>query len=104
VVVAVWFLSVVLFDLLVIGASFLVSEAAANRLALLSLFANPVGAARVGALLLVAGPETFGPAGAILLRSLGGAPQALALLAASLLAWTAACMTATAALLRRQDL
>jgi len=102
-VMVAWFVLVLLFDLLVIGGTFLLPERWANRLAVGALFANPVDAARVAALLSVSGRELFGPAGAQLTRTLGGATQAVALLVAVLVAWIAVPAGLATAVLRRQD-
>ncbi|HES58045.1 MAG TPA: ABC transporter permease, partial [Firmicutes bacterium] len=47
VILVVWFVLVLLFDLAIIGLSFLLPEGYANRAAFAGLFANPVDAARV---------------------------------------------------------
>ncbi len=98
-----WFVLVLLFDLVVLGATFLLPEVWANRLALFAVFANPVDAARVAALLTVAGREVFGAAGAQLTRALGGTGAAAALLTAVLVVWAVVPAVAAAVTLRRQD-
>ena len=103
-VMVAWFVLVLLFDLLVIGATFLLPEAWANRLALAALFANPIDAARVATLLSVAGKEMFGPAGAQLARALGGTAPATVLLTAVLVVWVLVPAGLATAVLRRQDL
>ena len=103
-VMVVWFVLVLLFDLVVIGLTFTIPEHWANRLALGALFANPVDATRVAALLGIAGRELFGPAGAVLVRSLGGTTQATALLVAALALWTALPAGFAVGVLRRQDM
>jgi hypothetical protein len=55
-------------------------------------------------MLAVSGREMFGPAGAQLVRGLGGTPQAITLLVAVLLAWVAVPAAVGAVLLDRQDL
>lgn len=102
-VMVTWFVLVLLFDLLVIGGTFLLPERWANNLAVGALFANPVDATRVATLLTVAGKELFGPAGAQLTRTLGGAAPATALLIAVLVVWILVPATAAIAALRRQD-
>lgn len=87
VVVLVWFLLVLLFDLLMVGLGFLLPEIWSNRLALTGVLLNPVDATRVAVLLALSGRELFGPAGALLIRALGGTPQAVVLLFASLVCW-----------------
>lgn len=102
-VMVTWFVLVLLFDLLVVGATFLLPEAWANRLAVGALFANPVDATRVATLLAVAGKELFGPAGARLTRALGGTAPAIALLTAVLALWVLVPAGLGIATLRRQD-
>lgn len=104
VVLAAWFALVLLFDLLVIGVSFLVPELWANRLAIGGVLVNPVDAARVGTVIGIAGREMFGPAGAQLTRALGGSAQAMAFLVGVQIAWLASTLLAGAVSLSRQDL
>ncbi|MHC4550453.1 MAG: ABC transporter permease [Planctomycetota bacterium] len=104
VVLVTWFFLVLLFDLLVIGLSFLLPEAWANRIAFVGVFVNPVDATRVATMLAISGKEMFGPAGAQLMRALGGVPQAVALLCLTLVAWAGAAATAATITLGRQDL
>lgn len=102
-VLVAWFVLVLLFDLLVVGLTFAVPERWANRLALGALFANPVDATRVAALLTISGKELFGPAGAVLVRALGGTGPAVALLAGALLVWIAIPAGIAVLVLRRQE-
>ncbi|HEX5139048.1 MAG TPA: ABC transporter permease [Planctomycetota bacterium] len=104
VVLVAWFLMVLLFDLVAIGLAFVLPDAWGNRVAFLCVFLNPADATRVGAMLAISGKETFGPAGAQLVRGLGGEARAVALLVGTLLAWAAATSAGAAAALRRQDL
>jgi len=104
VVLVVWFASVLLFDLLIIGLSFLLPEVWANRTAFAGVFLNPVDATRVATLLAISGKEMFGPAGAQLVRALGGVPQAVAMLAATLIAWVAGPAVLGILLLEKQDI
>jgi Cu-processing system permease protein len=100
----VWFFLVILYDLVVVGVSLLVPIRWAGRVALAGVLLNPVDATRVGATLAAVGRELFGPAGAELVRSLGGTHQAIAFLVAALLFWIVmpACLTIQA--LKRTDL
>jgi len=102
-VLVVWFLSVLIFDLLIIGLSFVLPHVWANRVALAGAFLNPVDATRVATLLAVAGKEVFGSAGAQLVRALGGASPAVVLLAAALAGWVVWPVAAAVRLLGRQD-
>ena len=103
-VLVVWFVMVLLFDLGVVGLAFALPERAANRMAVTAVFVNPVDGARVAALLTVSGKETFGAAGAVLARALGGEGRAVALILAALFGWVAVPAAAAAAVLERQDL
>lgn len=103
-VLVVWFVLVLLFDLLIIGLSFLLPEHLANRTAFAGLFVNPVDAARVATLLAISGKEMFGIAGAQLTRSLGGVPQAIGALLLAMLAWSTLLMTAAVMALNKQDI
>lgn len=104
VVLVVWFVLVLFFDLLVIGLTFVLPPAWATRLAITAVFANPIDAARVATLLAIAGKELFGAAGAQLVRTLGGVAPAVGLLTATLAAWCVASAAAAVRVLSRQDL
>jgi len=104
VVLVAWFVVVLLFDLVAIGLAFVLPEAWANRVAFAGVFVNPADATRVATMLAISGKETFGPAGAQLVRSLGGQGQAIVLLVGTLVAWSAAACAGAAVALRRQDL
>lgn len=104
VVLVSWFVLVLLFDLVIIGLSFSLPEVWANRTAFAGVFLNPVDATRVAALLSISGREMFGPAGAQLVRALGGVPQSVALLVAVLFAWVAVPTVIGTVCLSRQDL
>jgi Cu-processing system permease protein len=103
VVLVTWFGLVLLFDLVVIGLGFLLPETWANRTAFAAVFLNPVDATRVATLLIVSGRETFGPAGAQLVRALGGTAPSVALLTATLVVWVVVPALVGAFSLRRQD-
>lgn len=104
IVLVAWFAMVLLFDLLIIGLSFVLPETIANRTALAGVFLNPIDATRVATLLTISGKEMFGPAGAQLVRSLGGIPQAVTLLVSMLLVWIAIPTAVGTVSLSRQDL
>jgi Cu-processing system permease protein len=104
VVLVTWFVLVLLFDLMIIGISFALPEIWANRTAFAGVFLNPIDATRVGTMLAISGREMFGPAGAQLVRGLGGVPQAITLLVAVLIAWVAVPTAIGAASLSCQDL
>jgi len=100
----VWFFLVLFYDLLVIGASFLVKERAANLLIFLSLFGNPVDAARISGLLSLGDATLFGSAGAALIKFLGGPGLSGVVLLITLVAWTAGPMFLANRILRERDL
>ena len=104
VVLIAWFTLVLLYDLGIIGLSFLLPEGIANRVSYISLFLNPVDAVRVSTLLATVGKEMFGAAGVLLVRSLGGVNQALLLLGAAVLGWILLPGSLAAMVLRRQDI
>jgi len=99
-----WFFFVLLYDLLVIGVTFVLKEHTANQFIFLSLFGNPVGMARVGSLMALGDPSMFGAAGAALVKFLGGQARATAILLAGLASWVAIPTAAAAHLLNRQEL
>jgi Cu-processing system permease protein len=99
-----WFFFVFLYDLLVIGAVFLVPERTANLLIFLSVFGNPVDLARVSSLLAVGDATIFGAAGAALLKFLGGAARSQAALIGMLCIWFTAGLFATVKTIRHLDL
>lgn len=104
VVLVAWFAMVLLFDLLIIGLGFVLPETMANRTAFAGVFLNPIDATRVATLLAVSGKEMFGPAGAQLVRSLGGVSQAVTLLVSVLVVWIAVPTAVGTVSLSRQDL
>lgn len=104
IVLVAWFAMVLLFDLLIIGLSFVLPETIANRTAFAGVFLNPIDATRVATLLTISGKEMFGPAGAQLVRSLGGIPQAVTFLVSVLVVWIAIPTAVGTVSLSRQDL
>jgi Cu-processing system permease protein len=100
----VWFFFVILYDLLVMGGTFLLKERSANRFIFLSLFGNPVDMIRVAGLMLLDGKEVFGAAGALLLRFLGGEGSATLLLLLGLTGWVVLPVLISVSLLKRRDI
>ncbi len=98
-----WFFFVLLYDLLVLGGTFLLGERTANAFLFMSLPGNPVDMVRVASLIALDGKEVFGAAGAALLRFLGGR-SSLVVLAACLLLWIVLPFLAARGLLKRQDI
>ena len=99
-----WFFLVLFYDLLVMGAAFVLKEKAANLLIFLSLFGNPVDAARVAGLISMGDATIFGAAGAALLKFLGGRAACQVVLLFTLAAWTVAPIAAASRVLRKRDL
>jgi len=99
-----WFFFVLFYDLVIIGVTFLVRERTANRLVLLALFGNPVDLVRVASLLSLNEPTLFGPAGAALMKFVGGMKTGGMVLAAALAAWVLVPGLLAARILRRSDL
>lgn len=100
----VWFVFVILYDLLVIGLTLVVRERTANTLLFLSLFGNPVDLVRVSGLMSVADSTIFGAAGAALVKYLGGRAAGMALMAGALALWTVCPLAIAARVLKNQDL
>lgn len=100
----VWFFFVLFYDLLVIGATFLLKERTANALIFGSLFGNPVDMVRIASLMTLNGKDIFGAGGAALLRFFGGEGWSIALLLIVLGFWVVAPLFLAQLLLRRQDI
>ena len=100
----IWFFFVIFYDLLVLGGSLLLRERTANYFIFGSLFGNPVDMVRVAGLISLQGEEIFGPAGAALVKFLGGEAFGSAALVLSLLVWIAVPMLLSLRLLKRQDI
>jgi Cu-processing system permease protein len=99
-----WFFFVLFYDLLMIGSVALLNGPNATTILFVSLFGNPVDMVRVAALLSIENAAIFGPAGAALVRFLGGAWPSGVLLVAGLLAWIMIPVAISTRILRRQDL
>lgn len=85
--IVVWFVAVVLFDVVAIGAASLLRSGHASRLLIVAALVNPVDALRTGTLLAIEGTAAFGASSLALLRFTGGAQGAAALIVASTAAW-----------------
>jgi Cu-processing system permease protein len=83
----VWFLAVVLFDVVALGAASMLRSGSASRLLIWATLVNPVDAARTGALLAIEGTSAFGAASLALLRFTGGMAGAAWAVASSLVVW-----------------
>ncbi len=84
---AVWFLSVFLFDAVALGLASLLRPGTASRVLIGAALLNPIDAARTGTLLLIEGTAAFGAASLALLRATGGLAMTFGLIAASLVLW-----------------
>lgn len=100
----VWFVAVVLFDVIVLGVASLLRSGTASRLLVASALANPVDAIRTGTLLGLEGTAAFGAASLALLRYTGGPLNASLLIIASLLAWLVGPTVVAIVRLRRADI
>lgn len=98
-----WFFFVLFYDLLVIGAAFLLRERTANLLIFVSLFGNPVDMIRVAGLMVIGDSTMFGAAGAALLKFLGGPARAAVVLGLAILLWILVPLGIAIKQLRGQD-
>ncbi len=85
--VAVWFLAVVLFDVVAIGVASLLPSGNASRLLIVAALVNPVDALRTGTLLAIEGTAAFGASSLALLRFTKGTTGAAVLIALSTVLW-----------------
>src|SRR5690606_7052904 len=84
---AVWFLSVFLFDAVALGVASFLRSGTASRVLIGATLINPIDAARTGALLMIEGTAAFGAASLALMRATGGPAMTFAVIAASLTLW-----------------
>jgi Cu-processing system permease protein len=83
----VWFVAVVLFDVVALGVATLLRSGHASRLLVTAVIVNPVDAVRTGTLLGIEGSAAFGAASLAFFRITGGSAAAAAYLLGSLAAW-----------------
>ena len=102
--IVVWFVMVMLFDVVSLGVASLLRSGSASRLLITSTLINPVDAARTGALLAIDGSAAFGAASLALWRFTGGPGPAVALIVASLSLWLVVPLWLAARVLKRQDI
>jgi Cu-processing system permease protein len=100
----VWFITVVLFDVAVLGVASMLRSGTASRLLITATLVNPVDAARTGSLLAIEGTAAFGAASLALLRFTGGAGMVAVLVAVSMAAWLIAPLLAALRALSRADI
>lgn len=99
----VWFVSVVLLDVLALGLASLLPSGPASRVLILATLVNPVAAIRTGTLLAVEGTGAFGAASLALFRFAHGASGVAAAVALSALVWLVVPVALAVARLRRAD-
>ena len=100
----VWFVAVVFLDLLALGLASVLPSGPASRVLMVAAIANPLGALRTGALLLVEGTGAFGAASLALFRFAGGPRGTGLVLALSILFWLVAPGALALRRLRRADI
>lgn len=103
VALVVWFVAVVLFDVLALGVASLLPSGAASRVLIVAVLINPADAVRTGVLLGSEGVTAFGSASLAFLRFTRGSGGAAALLVISLLCWLVAPALLAARRLHRTD-
>ena len=101
---AVWFVAVVLYDLVALGTASLLRSDAASRLLISATLANPVDAVRTGVLLGIQGTSAFGSASLALLRFTGGLTKAAALIVSGVALWIVLPALVAARRLERADI
>jgi Cu-processing system permease protein len=100
----VWFVAVILFDVVALGLASLLPSGLASRLLIVSVLVNPVDTVRTGALLGAEGTTAFGAASLAFFRFTGGPAGAGLLIGGSLLIWLIVPSLLAAARLRRSDI
>ncbi len=99
-----WFLAIVLFDVVALGVASLLRSGTASRLLMVAVIVNPVDAVRTATLLAVEGTTAFGAASLAFLRMTGGALGAGLYLAASVIAWVLLPLIVAVVRVRRADI
>jgi Cu-processing system permease protein len=102
--IVLWFIFVLLYDLVVLGAASLLRGQAATTALFVSLFGNPVDLVRVAALILLDNVTIFGTAGAALVRFIGGSGWSVLVLLVALALWIALPLATAHTVLRKQDI
>ncbi len=102
--VALWFFFVVFYDLIIIGAAFVLQQHTANTVIFLSVFGNPIDLVRVSSLLVLGSPTIFGAAGSALLKFFHSAPVTIITLVSALLVWVFGPLMISTLILRRRDI
>ena len=104
VALVVWFVSVVLFDVVALGIASLLRSGTASRVLITAVIINPVDAVRTGTLLGVEGTAAFGAASLAFLRFSKGVVGAALLLSTSLVMWIVVPAWLAARWLKRTDI
>jgi Cu-processing system permease protein len=104
VALVVWFITVVLYDVAILGIASLLRSGTASRLLITAVLINPADAARTVALMAIEGTAAFGASSLALLRFTGGVGSALVFVSTSLLVWTIVPLLIAARRLARADL
>jgi Cu-processing system permease protein len=99
----VWFVAVVLFDVVALGLASLLPSGPASRVLIVAVLVDPVDTVRTAALLGIEGAAAFGSASLAFLRFTKGPWGAATLLGLSLCVWIAAPLLAAIRRLRRAD-
>jgi Cu-processing system permease protein len=99
----VWFVFVLFYDLAAIGIALLLRGPASNYFLFISIFGNPVDMVRVAALITLDNVTIFGPAGAVLLRFLGGVYVGVVVLGLGLAVWMLVPLAIARRILQSQD-
>lgn len=102
--VGVWIFFEVVYSLLMLGTTLYFSRATLRVLLLAGLLGNPVDLSRVLSLLVVGGPEFFGPAGATLIKMTGSPAMAILIGLAALALWVVVPLLISIRVFSRQNL
>jgi Cu-processing system permease protein len=100
----VWFASVILYDVVILGLASLLRSGTASRLLMTSALVNPVDAVRIATLTLVEGSAAFGAASLALLRYTGGQTAIVLITCASVMLWTSVPLLLAMRRLSRADI
>lgn len=100
----VWFGTVILYDMAVLGAASLLRSGTASRVLVTASLLNPVDAARTATLTLIEGTAAFGAASLALLRLTGGPTAIVVLALASILFWIGTGLALAVRRLTRADI
>jgi len=99
----VWFVAVVLFDVVALGLASLLPSGPASRVLIVGVLLNPADAVRTAVLLVIEGAAAFGAASLAFLRFTRGPWGAAAMLSLSVLFWLVVPTLAAIRRLRRTD-